>query len=141
MDDGVKQVLMTKRMQMGYKNADEILDDLGLGQKRTVHQVVAQDLARRFAPEAIMCLVDVMKNSTDPRARIVAAESLLSRGYGKPSETVKMVGMVNYTDETDPALMTTAQLKRMILDKLSEGAAVIDVTPTEPTDRPEPDQP
>jgi hypothetical protein len=42
--------------------------------------------------------------------------------------------------ETDPTKLPTSELRRRLMEILDKGQ-VIDVTPTEPTDRPEPNQP
>lgn len=56
------------------------------GRRRTVKKVVA--LARAHTVEAIQALLEVVQTSPDDRARIAAAQALLDRGWGKPSESV-----------------------------------------------------
>jgi uncharacterized protein DUF5681 len=56
------------------------------GRPRTI--VVLQSLAREHTEEAVMQLVDVMRNAKSDRARIVAAASILDRGWGKPAQMV-----------------------------------------------------
>ena len=48
-----------------------------------------QELARQRSPEAINTLVTIMQNEkAPPAARVVAANSLLDRGYGKPTQPI-----------------------------------------------------
>ena len=52
-----------------------------------------RDLARKHTDEAIDTLHKIMIDpSVDPRARVVAAEKLLDRGYGRPSQQVDHSG-------------------------------------------------
>ena len=46
------------------------------------------DLAREHAPDAIGVLVEEMQNAVESRDRIRAAEAVLDRGYGKPSQAI-----------------------------------------------------
>jgi hypothetical protein len=44
-----------------------------------------RNLAREYGPQAILTLARIMNNSRlDPRLRVMAADSLLDRGYGRP---------------------------------------------------------
>ena len=45
----------------------------------------AARVSRKYTDECIATLVDAMRNG-DSKERIVAAQALLDRGYGKPSE-------------------------------------------------------
>jgi len=47
-----------------------------------------QALARQHAPQAIATLAEIMRNGKQERARIAAAEALLDRGYGKPTQRI-----------------------------------------------------
>ena len=48
-----------------------------------------QELARQKSPEALNVLESVMLNEKAPHAaRVLAANSLLDRGYGKPTQTI-----------------------------------------------------
>src|SRR3954453_7477858 len=53
------------------------------GRPKEVKEVV--ELARQFTTEAIMRLADWVR-SDDPRASIAAAQVLLDRGWGKPTQ-------------------------------------------------------
>lgn len=53
------------------------------GRPRAVHSI--QELARKYAPEAIKTLVDIAKKGT-PGARVSAATALLDRAYGRPAQ-------------------------------------------------------
>jgi hypothetical protein len=48
-----------------------------------------RDLARSYAPEAIRELARLAKEAVSEQARVSAINSLLDRGYGKPSQTVE----------------------------------------------------
>jgi len=47
-----------------------------------------KELARQYTREAIETLADIMRNGRQERARIAAAEALLDRGYGKPTQRI-----------------------------------------------------
>ena len=48
-----------------------------------------QELARERSPEAINTLAQVMRDEkAPPAARVAAANSLLDRGYGKPTQPI-----------------------------------------------------
>src|SRR5262245_56629979 len=52
----------------------------------------AKMLARRHTHEAMRMLVKIMKSSTSDSARIIAAEAILDRGWGKPAHAVSVSG-------------------------------------------------
>lgn len=45
-------------------------------------------LARQYTEEAVNTLADIMRNGQSEQARATAAEKLLDRGYGKPSQVI-----------------------------------------------------
>ena len=48
-----------------------------------------RELARQWTEQAIQTLADIMQDPSQPaRARVAAAESLLDRGYGKPTQPI-----------------------------------------------------
>lgn len=47
-----------------------------------------QALARPYAPEALKTLAQIMRKGESEQARVKAADTLLSRGYGTPAQTV-----------------------------------------------------
>jgi hypothetical protein len=47
-----------------------------------------RSLARAHTASAINCLVGVMENGTSEPAKVSAAQALLDRGWGKPSQPV-----------------------------------------------------
>jgi hypothetical protein len=49
-------------------------------------------LAQEYSREAIDVLVDLMRHSADEKTRKAAADSLLDRGIGKPSQLVEHAG-------------------------------------------------
>lgn len=50
--------------------------------------VELKTLAREYTIEAVTKLVEILRNSDNPTAVISAANSLLDRGYGKPSTVI-----------------------------------------------------
>jgi hypothetical protein len=63
-----------------------------------------QELAREKSPEAITTLANIMRDDkAPPAARVAAANALLDRGYGKPtqpiSQTVARVDPSSINDE------------------------------------------
>lgn len=60
------------------------------GRKRTDQDL--QALIRSYCPMAIQTLAEIARNGTNERARVMAATSLLDRGYGKPVQVVKGEG-------------------------------------------------
>lgn len=50
------------------------------------------ELARHHADEAIMTLVHVATNGQSESARVAAANALLDRGYGRPSQSMELTG-------------------------------------------------
>jgi hypothetical protein len=47
-----------------------------------------RSLARAHTEEAINCLVGVMRNGTNESAKVSAAEKLMDRGWGKPTQPI-----------------------------------------------------
>lgn len=47
-----------------------------------------QELARKYAPQAIEALVKVATKGKSEAARVTAATVLLDRGFGKPNQSV-----------------------------------------------------
>lgn len=50
------------------------------------------ELARLHTKDAILTFVDVMQNGVDEKARSDAADRLLNRAWGKPTEKVELTG-------------------------------------------------
>ena len=48
------------------------------------------DLAQEYTEEALQTLRAIMLNSEDDRARVMAADKILDRGYGKPAQSVEV---------------------------------------------------
>ena len=46
------------------------------------------DLAKKYAPEALAVLAQIMRDGESESARIAAANSIIDRGYGKPVQAV-----------------------------------------------------
>lgn len=58
------------------------------GRPKVVFEVRA--LAREHTTEAINTLVEIMRNSSHDKTRLDAANAILDRGYGKPSQHVEV---------------------------------------------------
>lgn len=61
---------------------------LGGRQKGTPNKVTAElrEIAQPFGPEAVKTLVKIMRSSKFDQCKIMAADKLLDRGFGKPTE-------------------------------------------------------
>ena len=69
-----------------------------------------QELARQRSPEAINTLAKIMQNEkAPPAARVVAANSLLDRGYGKPTQPISQT-----LTKIDPSTMSDAELATIV---------------------------
>lgn len=83
----------------------------------------AKRLAQQATPLAIRALIDVATTSPDPGAKVKAAQALLDRGWGRPTEHI------NFTDGELTAdqlrELPTEALKTMVLRQLKEGASDI----------------
>ena len=65
-----------------------------------------QELARQRSPEALNTLVEIMQSpKAPPAARVAAANSLLDRGYGRPTQTIAQT-----LTRVDPDTLTDAEL-------------------------------
>lgn len=88
----------------------------------------AKRLAQQATPMAIRALIDVATQTTDPSAKVKAAQALLDRGWGKPTETLS----IQDGDLTPDQLreLPTESLKIMLLRQLKQNAT--DITPDAP---------
>ena len=69
-----------------------------------------QELARQRSPEAIDTLAKIMDDAkAPPAARVAAANSLLDRGYGKPSQPISQT-----LTKIDPSTMSDAELAAIV---------------------------
>lgn len=84
--------------------ADEELDDDEIhlpeafgpsGRTTTVRAV--RDLARKYTTRAVRVIANLMEHGRDERVRLSAAEAILDRAWGRPSQEVKL------TEDVDPA--------------------------------------
>jgi hypothetical protein len=65
----------------------------GARSKATVaHKATLSDLARKHTAVALKALVDVATKSESDSARVAAANALLDRAYGKPSQSHELTG-------------------------------------------------
>lgn len=52
-----------------------------------------REVARQYTEEALSALIGVMNNTAEPAsARVAAANAILDRGFGKPSQVVQGAG-------------------------------------------------
>jgi Family of unknown function (DUF5681) len=78
------------------------------GRPKVVGEV--QALAREYTKEAVETLRDIMLDKkAPPAARVAAANSILDRGYGRPSQTINPGGRDTPLDQ-----MTDAELQAII---------------------------
>jgi uncharacterized protein DUF5681 len=69
-----------------------------------------QELARERSPEAIKILANVMRDEkAPPAARVAAANALLDRGYGKPTQPISQT-----LTKIDPSTMSDAELAAIV---------------------------
>ena len=69
-----------------------------------------QELARQRSPEAINTLATIMDDpKAPPAARVAAANSLLDRGYGKPTQPISQT-----LTKIDPSTMSDAELATIV---------------------------
>lgn len=70
-----------------------------------------QELAREQSPQAINTLAKIMNDEkTPPTARVAAANALLDRGYGKPTQPIsKTLAKVDPSSMTDEELAAIAK--------------------------------
>lgn len=52
-------------------------------------------MARAHTAEAIQALVECLKQKSDKKVRVVAAQALLDRAWGKPQQAVELSGSVS----------------------------------------------
>lgn len=56
-----------------------------------------RDAAREYTEQALLTLAEVMADEEQPAAaRVSAANALLDRGYGKPSQSVDVTGDMTF---------------------------------------------
>ena len=78
------------------------------GRPRVVADV--QQLARERSPEAINILANVMRDEkAPPAARVAAANALLDRGYGKPTQPISQT-----LTKIDPSTMSDEELAAIV---------------------------
>ena len=69
-----------------------------------------QELARQYATEALKTLVDISRDEkAPPAARVAAANAILDRGYGKPTQAVSQT----FT-RADPSTLSDEELAAII---------------------------
>jgi hypothetical protein len=77
-----------------------------------------QGLARKRSPEAINTLAAIMDDKkAPPAARVAAANSLLDRGYGKPTQPISQT-----LTRIDPSTMSDAELAAIVRNGIQPNA-------------------
>src|SRR6476646_7714189 len=92
------------------------------GRPKVVGEV--QALAREISEEAISALRDIIRDKkAPPAARCVAANSILDRGYGRPSQTINQGLVDKPVDQmTDEELMARLRALKDCQDETSVDA-------------------
>lgn len=94
----------------------------GAGRKRgsrdraTGKQIASiSELARQHAVEAIETLVSVAKGGESEAAKVSAANAILDRGYGRPSQAIQHSGTIQVVNITSQHLdkLTDDELTRL----------------------------
>lgn len=73
---------------------------------------VVRDLAREHTETAITALVEIMTTGESAAARVAAAQAILDRGWGKPTQTVA-------GDSDAPAIQV---IQRVVVDPARSGS-------------------
>jgi hypothetical protein len=69
-----------------------------------------QELARQQSPHAIDTLAEIMGDEkAPPAARVAAANALLGRGYGKPTQPISQT-----LAKVDPSTITDEELAALV---------------------------
>jgi hypothetical protein len=77
-----------------------------------------QELARQKSPEAIITLANIMHDEkAPPAARVAAANALLDRGYGKPTQPISQT-----LTKVDPSSISDEELAAIALNGASLNA-------------------
>ena len=77
-----------------------------------------QELARERSPEAIKILANVMRDEkAPPAARVAAANALLDRGYGKPTQPISQT-----LTKIDPCTMSDEELAAIVRNGIQPNA-------------------
>jgi hypothetical protein len=71
-----------------------------------------REIARPYATEAIETLAHLMRSTTSATARLSAANALLDRGYGKPTQTIDMPAPKDVTEMSEAELMAIIRQER-----------------------------
>src|SRR6187401_1428768 len=77
-----------------------------------------QELARQKSPEAITTLANIMHDDkAPPAARVAAANALLDRGYGKPTQPISQT-----LAKVDPSSISDEELAAIAINGVSVNA-------------------
>lgn len=123
-----------KRMPKGNKGierAKKSLEGLEPNAQKLVQRANARDIvsmARRSCEKALKVLTDIMSDpEADPRARIMAAKEVITRGYGQaPRHVVHTMAAGLAKDELEQAAMI---ILRRRLESAHDSPAKLKVVP------------
>ena len=91
--------------------------------KRSPEEEDAIALSKRFSPDAVRSLHEIaMDRSLDPKARVMSANSILDRAFGKPKETTETT-VKHYRRSESDILADLAALGLVASGGSSAGAA------------------
>lgn len=99
-----------RRRKADYRRRLRVAANMSGGDKHGVVKVMGSeraallDYAMQFAPEAIDCIVNIMRTTTAPHTRLRAAEVLLDRVLGRPHQAVAVTS-VSAGGETDDRVL------------------------------------
>lgn len=96
--------------------------------RKTAEVVAVEKAAKAYTQEALDTLVECMR-CEDPRVRVIAANSILDRGHGKPMQSV--TGRIEHLDMTVAHLEVLRHLtnRRGPVTDISDNARLISVEP------------
>jgi Family of unknown function (DUF5681) len=89
------------------------------GRPKIVSEI--KELAQQHAPEAFKKVVGLLK-SDDERVAFVAAQEILNRAYGKPTQSMEVTRKRDASDFDDTELYAIARMGRPGADQ-TEGSA------------------
>jgi len=92
------------------------------GRPRVLRDVVAK--AREYTVESIETLAAIMRDEDQPGAtRVAAADKILDRGYGKPTQFVGIDDPIDDAGMFDPERMSTRELAMLVRRRLIHSGA------------------
>jgi hypothetical protein len=91
-----------------------------------------RERAQSLTPAAIETLVDICRNSSNDSARVSAANALLDRGWGKPTQALEHSGLGGGPVQLQPGPLANFSDDELIqIERMAR--AMIDTAPDAPT--------